>query len=81
MFGFSFSEILIIAAVGVVAWLAIRRARERKRPQGGAGEPAARPDAAPQAEEMTQCPVCGEYVLARAPAACGRKECPYPKRA
>jgi len=29
------------------------------------------------AEDMTECPVCGEYVAANSAASCGRDDCPY----
>ena len=29
------------------------------------------------AEDMVECPVCGEYVAANSAASCGRDDCPY----
>ena len=29
------------------------------------------------AEDMIECPACGEYVAANSAASCGRDDCPY----
>lgn len=72
MFGLSFTEILVIAALVAVVWVTLgrrRRAREVGQPNAGEG--------APEIEETVKCPVCGHYVPAHAPTACERDDCPY----
>jgi hypothetical protein len=74
MFGFSFSEVLLVAVVAAGVWFAWKRAR---RLAGRSVEHGA--DTGPKAavEDMVKCPICSLYVPAKSPTACEREDCPY----
>jgi uncharacterized protein len=89
MFGFSFTKVVVLVAVVAIIWFGFRwferwqketREREEKRAArlgGGGGR--VPPGAAPQAEEMTACRVCGTYVAAGSARSCGKPNCPFPR--
>ncbi len=91
MFGIpSLQKLLVLAAVIAAVWygfmfigrLQDAREAEQKRHAGGTRQPKARwrrakQPAAPEAEDMVECPVCQAYVPARAASRCERPDCPY----
>jgi uncharacterized protein len=90
MFGISFQKLLVLVAVIAVVWygfkfigrLQDRREADRELRASGAGQPKTRGrgaerSAAPEAEDMVECPVCQAYVPARGASRCERADCPY----
>jgi len=80
MFGLSLVKLLATAALIIFGWYLVKLLARRmagplvdKRPKKAAR--AGHAEVA--AEDMIQCPVCGMYMIARAAADCGRKDCPY----
>ena len=85
MFGIGLSKILFTVAVILIVvygWKWVGRVQSRRRGEAGkmGGRSSPRPEDSPaiEAEEMVQCPVCGDYVPARRPNRCDRDDCPYP---
>ncbi|HYD98065.1 MAG TPA: hypothetical protein VEH84_01660 [Alphaproteobacteria bacterium] len=92
----SFSEILLLAALGAAVWIGIKRARklerdnlrhkrghERAQARAAATGGRQRPWESARnitAEETVKCAVCGTYVPANGGAACGRADCPAPRQ-
>lgn len=85
MFGISLTKLLFTAAVIVLIWYAFKwlgrvrvqrdaDARTRLREEMVAAKSAP----STKAEDMVQCPACGDYVAAGAASHCGRAACPYP---
>ncbi len=91
MFGFpSLQKLLVLAAVVAAVWYGfkwlsrlkeVRDAQDgrppKKRRWPGAARRAAKEPPQSEAEDMTECPVCGTYVSARGASNCGRADCPY----
>jgi uncharacterized protein len=90
MFGISLTKILLTAAVILLAWkgyqwyrrfqevrvhleTAARTAQAQAQARQGM-----RAGPALDAEDMTACPACGSYVMAKGTRSCGRGDCPYP---
>ena len=71
-------KLVLMIAVGVAAWFGYRYF---KRWQAAGGKlPTVRragQTASNDLEEMVQCRICGTYVTAARPSACGRADCPY----
>ena len=90
MLGFSLQKLLVLAAVIAAVWYGFKfvgRLQDQRKAdrEPGAGEArrskvrwrrASRP-AAPEAEDMVECPVCRTYVQARGASRCERADCPY----
>jgi len=86
MFGlFSLPKLLFTIAIVIAVWYGFRwfQARSQvddtsrgRKPVGGGKKT---PDApgAPGAEDMTECPVCGTYVVTAGARSCGKDGCPY----
>ncbi len=91
MFGIpSLQKLLVLAAVIAAVWYGFKfvgrlqdaREAEQKLRAGGTRQPKARrrrakQPAAPEAEDMVECPVCQAYVPARGASRCERPGCPY----
>ena len=91
MFGIpSLQKLLVLAAVIAAVWYGFKfvgrlqdaRAAEQKLRAGGTRRPKARwrrseQPAAPEAEDMVECPVCQAYVPAHGASRCERAGCPY----
>lgn len=79
MFGFSFTKLLILAAVIGAVWYGFRYLN-RLQDQRSAKPVERRETKEPKptkAEEMVQCPVCQAYVPEGSATNCGREACPY----
>lgn len=87
MFGISLPKLLLLVVVAVGAWYGFKwlqqqrigslaEAWEKLRNQFSPQPPAA----PPKSEETVLCKICGAYVVARDPTACGRTDCPFPRR-
>ncbi len=91
MFGIpSLQKLLVLFAVIAAVWYGFKfigrlqdaREAEQKLRAGGTRQPKARwrrskQPAAPEAEDMVECPVCQAYVPARGASRCERPGCPY----
>ncbi len=90
MFGFSLQKLMVLVAVIAAVWYGLKfigrlqdaREVEQKLRAGGTRQPKARwrrtkQPAAPEAEDMVECPVCQAYVPARGASRCERPGCPY----
>ncbi len=90
MFGFSLQKLMVLVAVIAAVWYGFKfigrlqdaREVEPKLRAGGGRQPKARwrrakQPAAPEAEDMVECPVCQAYVPARGASRCERPGCPY----
>ncbi len=90
MFGFSLQKLMVRVAVIAAVCDGFKfpgraqdaRAVEQKLRAGGSRQPKARwrrakQPAAPEAEDMVECPVCQAYVPARGASRCERPGCPY----
>ncbi len=91
MFGIpSLQKLLVLAAIIAAVWYGFKfvgrlqdaREAEQKLRAGGSRQPKARwrrakQPAAPEAEDMVECPVCQAYVPARGASRCERSGCPY----
>ncbi len=90
MFGFSLQKLMVLVAVIAAVWYGFKfigrlqdaREVEQKLRPGGCRQPKARwrrakQPAAPEAEDMVECPVCQAYVPARGASRCERPGCPY----
>ena len=91
MFGIpSLQKLLVLAAIIAAVWYGFKfvgrlqdaREAEQKLRAGGTRQPKARwrrakQPAAPEAEDMVECPVCQAYVAARGASRCERPGCPY----
>ena len=83
MFGFSFTKLLVLAAIIAAVWYGFKwvgrveelRKEALRRAEAGAREQKMR---STPSEDMVRCPSCGTYVAPRAARSCGRSDCPYP---
>ena len=88
MFGFSLPKLLFTILVIAAVWYGFKmlaRWQERRENADGAERAPARrrrrrreTAAAPEAEDMVACALCGTYVAAQGARSCGRADCPYP---
>lgn len=77
VFGLSFGKVLLLVAVVVVVWIAVRVLRGPNRAVGGGADRGKRGARRIAAEDMVACPRCGVFVLAHRTEPCTRPECPY----
>ena len=90
MLGFSLQKLLVLAAVIAAVWYGFKfigrlqdaREADQKLRAGGTRQPKARwrrskQPAAPEAEDMVECPVCQIYVPTHGASRCKRPGCPY----
>ena len=74
MFGFSIQKLVFTVLLIVVVLYGRRligRVGGLSKSVGGSG------DAPPVGEDTQKCSICGVYVSAADPEACGRSDCPY----
>lgn len=86
MFGISLPKLLLLVVVAVAAWYGFKWLSQQRigslsdaweKLRNQFSPPAAAP---PGGEETVLCKACGAYVVARGPAACARRDCPFPHR-
>ena len=85
MFGISLPKLLLLVVGAVAAWYGLKWIQQQRiRSFSDAWERLRAhfmpPAAPPKSEETVLCKACGAYVVAREPAACGRTDCPFPRR-
>lgn len=80
MFGFSFTKLLVLAAIIAAVWYGFkmvgRLGEDRKTPVSQRKD-GRTPAAGGDTEDMVACPECGTFVAANSPARCDRANCPY----
>ena len=87
MFGFSVSKLMVLAGIVAAVWYGFKfvgRLEQARKDAATAGKTAASGEAAASAtsaaprdaEEMVNCPICGDYVAAQGASACDRTDCP-----
>lgn len=93
MFGFSFTKLLVLAAIVAAVWYGFKYVGRLERMQKGARKTGERsfterlrkatraktgePGEAGRIEDTEQCPKCSAYVLVEGVENCGRPGCPY----
>lgn len=83
MFGFSLQKLLVLAAIVAAVWYGFQwlsrldrqRKAERQPHVGGAARASRRRGTGPaktdEPEDMSRCPGCGAYVVAKTACSCG----------
>ncbi|HYM30335.1 MAG TPA: hypothetical protein VEU47_03485 [Candidatus Cybelea sp.] len=80
MLGFSLGKLLLLALLIAAVWFLFRAftgGGSAGSAGGAAGDGGAAGRDVIDAEDMTQCRVCGTYISATKPSACSRADCPY----
>ena len=79
MLGFSFTKLIVLAAVIVAVWYGFkfigRLDKRRKEQLASSRKPTS--SEMKDAGDMVKCPKCDAYVPDRSAMNCGRRSCPY----
>jgi hypothetical protein len=79
MLGFSFTKIIVLAAIVAAVWYGFKFVSrlEQRRKEELAESRKAEPADMKDVGEMIKCPKCDAFVAANGAMNCGRSKCPY----